>query len=169
MASARIPSSPDFVSPGEADWALCTPNPAIYQGCTDFRGRADGLEQFGGVSQSAPLDAGVAALMIQAYRSTHHGHSPSPALVKQILSSTANDLGFPAQEQGAGEVDALKAVQAALSVDGGHRTGHSLLIGPSRLTFVEEAGSKADDTFSVTNTGNTRRPSSRTRGRSRSR
>jgi len=149
------PVSPDFVSPGEADWALCTPNPAIYQGCVDFKGAPTGLEQFGGVSQSAPLDAGVVALVIEAYRSTHQGHSPSPALVKQILSSTANDLGFPAQEQGAGEVDALKAVQAALSVDGGHRTGHSLLIGPSRLTFVKEAGSKADDTFSVTNTGNT--------------
>jgi hypothetical protein len=51
VASVRIPS-PDFVSPGEADWALCTPNPAIYQGRVDF-GRADGLEQFGGVSQSA--------------------------------------------------------------------------------------------------------------------
>src|SRR4029077_14101203 len=98
--------------PGGADGALGPPNPAIYQGCVDFKGAPTGLEQFGGVSQSAPLDAGVVALMIEAYRSTHHGHSPSPALVKQILSSTANDLGFPAQEQGAGEVDALKAVQA---------------------------------------------------------
>jgi hypothetical protein len=149
------PVSPDFVSPGEADWALCTPNTAIYQGCTDFKGAPTNITQFGGVSQSAPLDAGVVALIIEAYRSSHHGHSPSPALVKQILSSTANDLGFPAQEQGAGEVDALKAVQAARSVDGGQRTGHSLLISPSRLTFVKEAGSKADDTFSVTNTGNT--------------
>ena len=143
------------MSPGEADWALCTPNPAVYQGCTDFKGAPASITQFGGVSQSAPLDAGVVALIIEAYRSSHHGHSPSPALVKQILSSTANDLGFPAQEQGAGEVDALKAVQAARSVDGGPRTGHSLLIGPSRLTFVDEAGTKAEDTFKVTNAGNT--------------
>jgi hypothetical protein len=38
------------------------------------------------------------ALIIEAYRSTHHGHSSSPVLVKQILSSTANDLAS-AQEQ----------------------------------------------------------------------
>jgi hypothetical protein len=148
----------DFVSPGEADWALCTPNPAIYQGCTDFKnnpglGAPAALEQFGGVSQSAPLTAGTAALVIEAYRSTHNGHSPSPALIKQILSSTANDLGFPAVEQGAGEIDALKAVQAAMSINGGRPTGHSLLVGPNRLTIAEDAGSQDDETFSVTNAG----------------
>jgi hypothetical protein len=52
------PVTPDFVAPGEADWALCTPNPAIYQECTDFHGNPGqgapaSLEQFGGVSQSA--------------------------------------------------------------------------------------------------------------------
>jgi hypothetical protein len=75
--------------------------------------------------------------------------------VKQILLSTANDLGLPTQEEGTGEIDALKAVQAALSVDGGRPTGHSLLIGPSKLTFAQNAGTPAHDTFSVTNTGAT--------------
>jgi len=152
--------TPDVSAPGEADWALCSPNPAIYQECTDFKGNPGqgapaSLQQFGGVSQSTPLTAGAAALVIEAYRSTHHGRTPSPALVKQILLSTANDLGLPTQEEGTGEVDALKAVQAALSVDKGDRTGHSLLIGPNKLTFTQDAGSKADDTFSVTNTGAT--------------
>jgi hypothetical protein len=152
--------SPDVVAPGEADWALCTPNPAIYEECTDFKappgkGAPASLEQFGGVSQSTPLTAGAAALIVEAYRSTHRGHNPSPALVKQILLSTANDLGFPAQEQGTGEVDALKAVQAAMSVDGGHPTGHSMLIGPSKLKFIQTAGTAGDATFSVTNTGAT--------------
>jgi hypothetical protein len=152
--------TPDVSAPGEADWALCTPNPAIYQECTDFKsnpgqGAPASIQQFGGVSQSTPLTAGAAALVIEAYRSTHSGHSPSPALVKQILLSTANDLGLPTQEEGTGEVDALKAVQAAMSVDGGQRTGHSLLIGPSKLTFVQDAGKNADDDFSVTNTGAT--------------
>src|SRR4029077_20099350 len=30
--------TPDVSAPGEADWALCSPNPALYQECTDFKG-----------------------------------------------------------------------------------------------------------------------------------
>ena len=45
--------------------------------------------------QSTPFTAGVAALMIEAYRNAHAGRTPSPATVKQILQSTSNDLGFP--------------------------------------------------------------------------
>jgi len=147
--------TPDVSAPGEADWALCSPDVSVYRDCTNFNGAPTSLEQFGGVSQSTPLTAGAAALVIQAYRSTHQGNSPSPALVKQILLSTANDLGLPTQEEGTGEVDALKAVQAAMSVDGGRPTGHSLLIGPSKLAFTKDAGKPADQNFTVTNTGAT--------------
>ncbi len=117
-------SSPDFVSPAEADWALCTPDKTLYAECADFKadpfnGAPSSIEAFGGTSQSTPLDAGVAALVIEAYRNTHGGRTPSPLLVKRIMQSTANDLGLPNQEQGAGEVDGLKAVQEAMSVDGG--------------------------------------------------
>jgi hypothetical protein len=148
----------DLVAPGEADWALCTPNPALYEECTDFKGNPGqgapaSLQQFGGTSQSTPLTAGAAALVIEAYRGTHHGHTPAPALVKRILTSTANDLGFPAREQGAGEVDSLKAVQAAMSVDGGTPTGHSLLLDPAKVTIVGRAGTSGDETVQVTNTG----------------
>jgi hypothetical protein len=91
--------------------------------------------------------------MIDAYRKTHGGDTPSPALVKRILQSTANDLGFPNEEQGAGELDALKAVQEAMSVDGGTRTGHGLLFNPAKLTISAPAGSRDDETVAVTNTG----------------
>ncbi len=153
---SQTADTPDVSAPGEADWALCTPNTALYAECVGFNGAPAPIEQFGGVSQSTPLTAGAAALVIQAYRSTHGGQTPAPALVKQILLSTANDLGLPSQEQGTGEVDALKAVQAAMSVNGGSNpTGHSLLIGPSKLTFVKGAGQGADQDVSVTNTGTT--------------
>jgi hypothetical protein len=152
---AQNASTADFVTPAEANWALCTPNPAIYEECTDFKGAPAQLQQFGGVSQSTPFTAGVAALMIEAYRNAHRGETPSPALVKQILQSTANDLGFPNEEQGAGEVDALKAVQEAMSVNGGTRTGHGLLFNPAKLTIAKPAGARDDETVSVTNTGAT--------------
>jgi hypothetical protein len=138
-------STPDFVSPAEADWALCTPDKTRYAECADFKtdpfnGAPSPIEAFGGTSQSTPLDAGVAALVIEAYRNTHGGRTPSPLLVKQIMQSTANDLGFPNQEQGAGEVDGLKAVQEAMSVDGGTPTGHGLLFNPAKLTITGQAG-----------------------------
>jgi Subtilase family len=150
----------DLVAPGEADWALCSPNPALYEECTDFhgnpgQGQPASLQQFGGTSQSTPLTAGAAALVIEAYRNTHNGRTPAPALVKQILTSTANDLGFPSREQGAGELDSLKAVQAAMSIDGGTPTGHSLLLNPAKVTIVGNAGSSGDQTVQVTNTGAT--------------
>jgi hypothetical protein len=144
----------DLVAPGEAGWALCSPNIAIYEECTSFAGTGSPLQQFGGTSESAPFIAGGAALIVQAYRDTHGGATPSPALVKQLLTSTANDLGFPSEEEGAGEMDTLKAVQAASSLGTTTRTGHSLVIGPTQLDISGPAGSTpADQDVTVTNTG----------------
>ncbi|MFX0096532.1 MAG: S8 family serine peptidase [Candidatus Hodarchaeota archaeon] len=68
--------------------------------------------QFGGTSMACPVAAGVGALVIQAYRDTY-GASPKPGIVKNILMNTAEDIGYPANRQGAGRVDAHEAVLAA--------------------------------------------------------
>jgi Subtilase family len=153
------PRTPDTVAPGDLGWALCSTNTTLYQDCTNFATPAapSPIEQFGGTSESSPLTAGAAALVIQAYRSTHNGKNPSPALVKQILMSTATDLGAPASEQGAGFINAYAAVQTALSVvDGnGHPqgVGSSLLNSPTSATIVDQPRAPETVSVAITNTG----------------
>lgn len=109
----------DLVAPGDTGLETCTADP-VYQNCFDLNtGAPSNTYYFAGTSESAPMVAGVAALVIEAYRNSHHGASPTPALVRQILLSTAEDLGYPSSEQGAGLVDAQAAVQAAETVNQG--------------------------------------------------
>jgi subtilisin family serine protease len=107
----------DLVAPGEGNWAVCEPG---FSSCLNFRSPAgpSDIQPFGGTSESAPLTAGVAALVISAYRSTHEGASPSPAVVKQIITGTATDLSVPPSEQGAGLLNARAATEAALTWPG---------------------------------------------------
>jgi subtilisin family serine protease len=102
----------DLVAPGNDDWAACAP---AFSGCTDFNAppKPTDLLLFGGTSESAPITAGAAALVIQTYRNSHHGRTPTPAMVKELLTGTAHDLGMPSDEQGAGLLDARAAVDAA--------------------------------------------------------
>jgi len=67
---------------------------------------------FGGTSQSCPLTAGLAALVIQALRSKETPFDPFT--VKNILMSTATDTGNDPFVQGAGRVNASAAVSFAL-------------------------------------------------------
>ena len=105
---------------------------------------------FGGTSESSPVTAGAAALVIQAYRTYHHGASPSPALVKQFLTGTAGDLGLPAPEQGSGLLNADAAVQAAENYQGGPRARGDLAE-PDLLTGAP--GAHVSTSLAVTNSG----------------
>jgi Subtilase family len=136
---------------------LCSPDTATYLGCVDYKGAPANLESFAGTSESAPLIAGGAALIIQAYRQTHGGATPSPAMVRQLLTSTASDLHAPSYEQGSGEMNTLAAVQAAQAVGSAPSSanGNHLLVGPTQLDISQTAGTSATRSVRVTNLGAT--------------
>ncbi|HEY2079421.1 MAG TPA: protease inhibitor I9 family protein [Streptosporangiaceae bacterium] len=158
----------DVAAPGDSSFASCSTNLTNFPDCASFGGKAQGIELFGGTSESSPWTAGIAALIDQAYKKTHSGASPSPALVKQIVMSTATNLGAPAYEQGSGLVNAYQAVKMAESVGLSHRTGSTLLttvtkVSPANPTprqgQINGLGSPATPVVAavqVTNTGSSR-------------
>ncbi|HEU5001674.1 MAG TPA: S8 family serine peptidase [Actinomycetota bacterium] len=148
------PHTIDVVAPGENGWADCSPNTTEFTECADLFNGPDPqpIVAFGGTSEAAPLTAGVAALVIQAYRDTHAGATPSPALVKQIIKSSAQDLSIVAGQQGAGLVDALRAVQDARSI-GSTPEGSGLLYSTNSISHTGAAGAATVTPVTLTNVG----------------
>jgi len=144
----------DLVAPGDLSFASCTPT-AQYSDCVNFLGQPSAVEESGGTSESSPTVAGAAALVIQAYAQAHHGARPSPAAVKQILLSTATDLGAPATEQGAGLLNSLKAVELASWTPGGPVAGPTLKLSSNQLNYVGKPGATASWSVTVTNAART--------------
>jgi Subtilase family len=151
----------DVIAPADLGWGLCSTNTALFEDCLSDKKPATPtpIVAFGGTSESSPTTAGAAALVIQAYRSTHGGRDPSPATVKEILMSTATDLNAPSFEQGAGLINSLAAVNAALSIndENGHPKNHgqSLLVAPSSARLIAEPNQAKSLSFTITNEGTT--------------
>lgn len=148
------PRTLDLVAPGDAEWGLCDTNTTKYFACTDpDNGSSPGITVLQSTSVSASEVAGVAALVIEAYSNTHHGTKPSPALVQQIIDSTATDLGAPGDHQGAGLVNADKAVQLAESINSSHPQGSTLLVNQTGLNATVNQGQSHTFSIGVTNEG----------------
>lgn len=141
----------DLVAPGDLNWALCDSNTTLYADCINEAetGGSD-IQLTGGTSESAPLTAGAAADVIQAYAAAHNGTDPSPALVKQILVSTATDIDAPATQQGAGLLNVAAAVKLARTI-GAPAAGGGLLVSP-QINVSQPSGASTTKTVSVTNT-----------------
>jgi hypothetical protein len=114
-------------------------------------------ESMRGTSESAPLISGAAADVIQAYRDSHGGTSPTPAQVKDVLTSTATDVGSPADEQGSGLLDVYAAVKAAQELPGttlkGGNGSAALIATPSQLDLQGTGKTVTDQSVSLYNTG----------------
>ncbi len=161
---------PDLIAPGDLNWAACSTDISTYTDCENaIGGSSIGLVNFGGTSESTPLTAGTAALVIEAYRQSHHKQNPSPAVVRQILFSSATDLGISAENPGAGLLNALRAVQLAKSW-GKHAKGGGLVHSPDSIADLGNVKGKHRHTVVVKNTGNSKariRPVLRTLGKAR--
>ena len=150
------PSTVNVVAPGDRGWSLCSSDTTMFFGCRDIDKGANPppIWAAGGTSASAPETSGTAALVIQAYMQAHGGAMPSPAMVERIIVSTAADLGAPADHQGAGLVNTLKAVQLAESINGGSsRQGSTLLVHQPALSATVDAGQSHTFDVRVTNAG----------------
>jgi hypothetical protein len=144
----------DIVAPGDSNWADCSTASQFSGACTSFaNGTPNPIEFTGGTSESSPLTAAAAADVIQAYKSSHSGSAPSPALVKQILMSTATDINAPAEQQGAGLLNIGAAVKEAMATDGGSGTDGSLLVSPNQINISQNPGQSKKQTVSLTNDG----------------
>jgi hypothetical protein len=157
----------DILAPGDVNWAECSTDTSKYTECVNsFGGTPIGIFDFGGTSESAPLTSGTAALVIQAYREGHKGKTPSPAVVRQILYASATDIGVAAADQGAGLLNALRAVRMA-KVYGSHGSGGGLVFSQTSFSDVGKPGATRTHNVTVTNNGNvaaTVKPQLRTLG-----
>jgi hypothetical protein len=148
------PRTFDVVAPGDRLWTLCSTDTARFFSCTDpDNGSSPGIAGVASTSVSASAVSAVAALVMQAYAKTHHGVMPPAPLVEKIIVSTATDLGAPADHQGAGLVNALKAVQLAESAGRRRPHGHTLLVDQTGLNATLNAGQHHTFRVRVTNEG----------------
>ena len=144
----------DVVAPGAFGFVDCTPNPTLFPGCDNpVTHMPLPFAIVGGTSESAPLTAGEAALVVEAYASTHGDYAPPPSLVKRIIMSTSTDLGDPTSEQGAGLINSYKAVRSAESWGQSAKTGTALVTSPTDVTARGMPGTRQSLSFSVTNDG----------------
>ena len=75
-------------------------------------------DTFGGTSQATPLTAGVVALVLSAVADKVDPAAVDPFLVRQLITSTAVDIGYTPFTAGHGFVNATGAVIAARSYYG---------------------------------------------------
>lgn len=98
----------DLAAPGTSYWNTETTYPADDDGNPD----PTAYDGFSGTSMAAPIVSGTAGLVLSA------NDSLSVDELVEVLTETATDVGLPAVEQGAGQVNAGGAVDAVTDQTG---------------------------------------------------
>lgn len=96
---------PDVLAPGRNNWG----HVPFYGDTFGIPGSSDGTAVYAGTSMACPMVAGVAALLVDAYRANNGGNSATPDMIKTIIQSTADDIGMDGLSQGHGVVNAWAA------------------------------------------------------------
>ena len=111
---------------------------------------------WGGTSMATPVGAGITALVYQAYRAAH-GTWPSAETARAILTSSAQDLNYGVFAQGAGMLDANRAVLLASEREGVSVSPTSWTPGQTAPGFsgTLAPGQTATQTLQLTNHGAT--------------
>jgi hypothetical protein len=103
-------AKPDVVAPGYRG-ASPEPSQNEWMGVPGYDNAYAGYIWWQGTSLSCPIAAGVAALIMDAWNTTH-GSMPTPQQTKDLLLSSATDLGYDPYIQGNGLVNAEAACKA---------------------------------------------------------
>jgi hypothetical protein len=116
---------------------------------------------WGGTSRSTPVAAGAAALVYQAWRQKNGATTPPGFALhaRDIIKSSAKDLGYDSWTQGAGSVDAFGAVHLATGSVGAVATPSEWRPGDYRgeefdvFPNVLAAGESDSQTFNLDGSG----------------
>ncbi|MHA2262374.1 MAG: S8 family serine peptidase, partial [Candidatus Thorarchaeota archaeon] len=113
MSSDTGPSMIGMVEPDVVAPAMFGYSPEPFQ--NTWVGRGDSYLWWSGTSLACPIAAGVAALIVEALYAD--GWTYNPMDIKNILLSSATDMGLDAMVQGHGIVNAEAAVTAIIDSD----------------------------------------------------
>uniref|UniRef100_A0A7J3KFD1 Peptidase S8/S53 domain-containing protein n=1 Tax=Staphylothermus marinus TaxID=2280 RepID=A0A7J3KFD1_STAMA len=123
MFSSRGPNAlgypkPDVVAVGCYEWAGVRVIEGRGWGIIGYweYSVGPGLTLFGGTSEATPFVSGILALGIEALR-VKTGSTPDPMVLKTLLKSSSDDIGYPVFIQGAGRVNAYKLIKTIVEGD----------------------------------------------------
>ena len=150
-------STISLVAPGELNWILCSTDTAMYGECTSFTGKPTPVSESGGTSESAPLTAGAAALVIQAYGKTHGGALPSPAVGEAVPHQYSRRHQGPRRRTGVRAPGRLPSRRGRRVLPGPGSAQHARHAsrGTSQFNAVAPAGTAESFTEQLTNEGST--------------